>query len=588
MKMTQLVLLALLAGGLGALAQTGIPPAAAAPQAAESITLSPGLNQLVGLAESGASQDSMLSFVNNYPQPFGTSADVLFYLRDQGISSTLIDAILNHDKTLASNPYTYSQKSYGNNPRATEPAPTASIPQPPPAPATTYQPAPEPVYVTDATEDVTYFYDQLRPYGTWINLAGYGWCWQPRAVVLDGGWRPYCDGGRWVYTDNGWCWKSDYSWGWAPFHYGRWNLQAGVGWVWFPDRTWGPGWVTWRNDNDHCGWAPLPYRSEFVAGLGYRYSGVGVGVNYDFGLGVDAFTFISINNFAARDYRHYRLEQRECREFFPRTSIRNNIEFDHARGFINRGFEKDRIESATHHNFQRVEIRNEERNEASHHSSPGSYIYRGGLVKPSEHLNARAQRIEGQNGHIQHEAIGNPRGNHFEPQQPQQQPQQQPNHPRLPGAAGFHTSSAIAAPSAPGNGTIRQSTASIQEAPQPNSPAQNHNGFQRPFHSDAPPAVRTPPQNESRRFAPVNNLVGVGGSPVSTYSPPNPYRHEYTPKSYPQTIQPAQPSIPQQFVPSHPVVPNFVHPQTAPAQPQPQNPTMHQGGERRDGQRDSH
>ena len=93
---------------------------------------------------------------------------------------------------------------------------------------------------------MSYFYNNLSPYGTWVSLEGYGWCWQPRAVVISHGWRPYCDGGHWVYTDAGWFWQSDYSWGWAPFHYGRWYQHPRCGWVWTPDRVWGPAWVTWR------------------------------------------------------------------------------------------------------------------------------------------------------------------------------------------------------------------------------------------------------------------------------------------------------------------------------------------------------
>ena len=104
--------------------------------------------------------------------------------------------------------------------------------------------------MTGAPPDVSYFYNDLSPYGSWVNLEGYGWCWQPRAVVVSPGWRPYCDGGYWVYSDAGWYWQSTYSWGWAPFHYGRWYAHPRCGWVWMPDRVWGPAWVTWRTGGD--------------------------------------------------------------------------------------------------------------------------------------------------------------------------------------------------------------------------------------------------------------------------------------------------------------------------------------------------
>src|SRR5580700_10197841 len=77
-------------------------------------------------------------------------------------------------------------------------------------------------YSTDAPEDVNYFYSDLSPYGQWVDLAGYGWCWQPTVVAGNSQWQPYSDDGHWIYTDAGWFWQSDYPWGWAPFHYGRW------------------------------------------------------------------------------------------------------------------------------------------------------------------------------------------------------------------------------------------------------------------------------------------------------------------------------------------------------------------------------
>ena len=65
----------------------------------------------------------------------------------------------------------------GSQPQVYAPAPVAA--SPPVA-------APPPAYVTSAPPDVSYFYNDLSPYGTWVSLEGYGWCWQPR----DGGGLP--------------------------------------------------------------------------------------------------------------------------------------------------------------------------------------------------------------------------------------------------------------------------------------------------------------------------------------------------------------------------------------------------------------
>ena len=85
------------------------------------------------------------------------------------------------------------------------------------------------------------FYNSLAPYGTWVNVPDYGWCWQPTVVVVNSAWQPYCNNGCWLWTDQGWYWNSYYSWGWAPFHYGRWCQYPGYGWLWCPDTRLGTG-----------------------------------------------------------------------------------------------------------------------------------------------------------------------------------------------------------------------------------------------------------------------------------------------------------------------------------------------------------
>jgi len=106
-------------------------------------------------------------------------------------------------------------------------------------------------------------YEDLDDYGNWSYVAGYGQCWQPRAVVM--GWAPYRFG-HWVWVAPfGWTWVEDEPWGFAPFHYGRWAFVGG-GWFWVP----GP--VVVRPL-----WAPALV--AFVGGgPGFRFSaGVGVG-----------------------------------------------------------------------------------------------------------------------------------------------------------------------------------------------------------------------------------------------------------------------------------------------------------------------
>jgi hypothetical protein len=99
------------------------------------------------------------------------------------------------------------------------------------------------------------FYDDLSPYGQWVNYPHYGYVWIPGAGP---DFVPYSTNGHWVPTVDGWAWVSDYPWGWAPFHYGRWGYDLSFGWFWVPDDVWGPSWVIWREGNGYYGWVPMP------------------------------------------------------------------------------------------------------------------------------------------------------------------------------------------------------------------------------------------------------------------------------------------------------------------------------------------
>ena len=98
------------------------------------------------------------------------------------------------------------------------------------------------------------FYDELMPYGQWVQTPQYGRVWIPR---VEQGFQPYASNGHWVVTEYGNTWVSDYQWGWAPFHYGRWYSDPYYGWVWVPGREWAPAWVCWRSGGGYYGWAPL-------------------------------------------------------------------------------------------------------------------------------------------------------------------------------------------------------------------------------------------------------------------------------------------------------------------------------------------
>ncbi len=98
------------------------------------------------------------------------------------------------------------------------------------------------------------FYNDLAPYGQWIEDPHYGYVWSPG---VEGGFRPYFTNGHWAMTQYGNTWISDYIWGWACFHYGRWTFDTYYGWLWVPGQDWGAAWVMWRSGPGFLGWAPL-------------------------------------------------------------------------------------------------------------------------------------------------------------------------------------------------------------------------------------------------------------------------------------------------------------------------------------------
>ena len=383
---------------MGALAQT--PPAAVAaasaqPQTATPATLSPAAAEVVKLATSGVGDEVVLAYINNSQAPFELSAGDVLYLKDLGLSPEVTTAMLNHDSMLQGQPPQYA-------PVATNPAPAAAA-APPPAQPVAAEPAP--AYVTSPPPDVAYFYSDLAPYGTWVQLQGYGWCWQPTAVVVTAGWQPYCHGGSWVYSDFGWYWQSTYSWGWAPFHYGRWQKHPRCGWVWFPGRVWGPAWVTWRTYGDTCGWAPLPPRSVFDVRLGWCYRGVAVGANFGFNLGSDAYLFVSFGNLCQPNVYRHCLPRARVATVYNQTTIINNYVVNNNR-VEHRGIPVERVSAASHAHVPRATVRGWSGRPDRMPTRATSVVYRPRLLAPERPVHMQAQKVDPRNPVIRHAPSG--------------------------------------------------------------------------------------------------------------------------------------------------------------------------------------
>ena len=151
--------------------------------------------------------------------------------------------------------------------------------------------------------DISFFYDQLSPYGSWVESRSYGWVWLPSGVGAD--WRPY-QAGHWVMTDYGWTWLSDEPFGWAAYHYGRWVNDPDYGWEWVPGTDWGPAWVSWQEGDGYCGWAPLPPAVGWSVGVGFGGFDLGVGIDpgwYNF-VPERSFLAVNVGRFAVPAFRN--------------------------------------------------------------------------------------------------------------------------------------------------------------------------------------------------------------------------------------------------------------------------------------------
>lgn len=297
--------------------------------------LPPLLDQVVRLQNSGADEEVIRAYITKAASPYRVTGNDLVKLRELGVSQGVLLALIEHSESAAASE-TPAAPAVAAVTTPAEVQPVAA--QPPPS---------------DAAGD---FYDALSPYGTWSDVPGYGWCWQPTVVVVNAGWRPYCDNGDWFWSDAGWYWRSYYSWGWGPFHYGRWLSHGSRGWLWCPDRAWGPAWVTWRSGLSHCGWAPLPPGACFTAGIGWTLHGARVGADCGFGLRASHFTFVPTGHFLDRHVGHHALRAHDATGVFRQTTVVNNYAINAQNRIVNHGIGRERIAAATHARLEPVAV----------------------------------------------------------------------------------------------------------------------------------------------------------------------------------------------------------------------------------------
>lgn len=201
-------------------------------------------------------------------------------------------------------------------------------------------------YVPQQTSDITYqqFYDDLSPYGDWVNYQNYGYVWVPDET----GFRPYYNNGRWMYTDYGWTWVSNYNWGWAPFHYGRWLYDNFYGWMWVPGYQWAPAWVSWRSSGDYYGWAPLGPGMDINANYGYS--------NYGFNIPYNNWSFVPRRYINSPRINNYYVDRSQNINIINNTTIINNTRIINNNNRYITGPSTSDVERSTHEKITPVKI----------------------------------------------------------------------------------------------------------------------------------------------------------------------------------------------------------------------------------------
>ncbi|MCW8133641.1 MAG: hypothetical protein KIS92_25070, partial [Planctomycetota bacterium] len=346
---------------------------------------SEGFDEIVRLAEAGTGEDVLLAYIENSQTAYNPNVDEILLLHDLGISSKVITAMIDRGRKLRLEAAQAAEVPAPAPAPVREPdpvviAPRDPEPQPLPAdarPAYEYQ-QPEPervvssvpttqvvyeaapssvVYVPPSDSlNISYFYNSLSPYGRWMLLPNYGWVWQPTVVRINPGWRPYFDSGRWVWTNHGWYWYSNYSWGWAPFHYGRWDFVPGYGWVWSPDTVWGPAWVHWRRSPDYCGWAPLPRGSSYHVGIGFTFHGKNVDISFGFNLSDRDYAFVPTNRFRSNNLAPVALPRQQVTKIYNNTTTINNTYIYNDNRIINNGVPVDSVAAASNEKIAPIQV----------------------------------------------------------------------------------------------------------------------------------------------------------------------------------------------------------------------------------------
>jgi hypothetical protein len=417
------------------------------------------------------------------------------------------------------------------------------------------------------------FYDDLSPYGTWIDNPNYGYVWVPN---VSAGFTPYHTNGHWVFTDYGWTWVSNYAWGWAPFHYGRWYTDPIYGSIWVPGNEWSPGWVTWRSSGSYYGWAPMGPGVTFGMAYGSGY--------YDT---YNQYTFVKCGYMGSTNINNYYVNSSNNTTIINSTTVINNTRTDNTSNVTySAGPERMEVEKRAGKTFAPVAVKN---NDKPGQNLSGSELR---IYKPQVQKN----NLEGQKpaptkvSNLKDVKTPAERKPAAQPQNVNQPTKQQPAQPRQ---TNQPAKQPAAQPQKPNQPAQRQPT----QTPKVNQPVKQQPSQQQPQRSPQPakqPSAQPQKPNQPTRQQPTQSpkvnqpvkqqpIQQPRTQPTQQQKPSQPSREQPAQQQRtapPTEQQPSQAPRPVQPIEQKHSPPqnNKEQPRQQPSQPQPNNPPQNNGG----------
>ena len=404
---------------------------------------------------------------------------------------------------------------------------------------------PKKTFAQNATVSFQVFYDELSPYGQWIDYPSYGYVWRPD---VEAGFSPYSTAGYWVLTDYGWTWVSDYSWGWAPFHYGRWNYDNSYGWLWIPQNEWGPAWVTWRQSDEYYGWAPMGYGITVSASFGSGYN-----------VPHEHWRFVRGRDFHRRDLNNYYVDRSNNVTIINNTRVIQNTHEDKERHttYVT-GPRREEVQKVTGATIQPVAIRG--------NSKPGQNL-------KNNELEIYRPQVQARNAADQKIAPAKITKMEELKRAPQSNTENKTEKPNVPAVSNPNEH-----PAPPAKATNLNESKPVQERkPAEQQPANVPNNDN--VKTQTPPANQNPsksaPEKRSQNQQPVvpsgnGKPQPVPQAPVPQPQQPRPQPQQQQPRQQPQPQQQQQPQ--QQPKPQQQQQPR----QQPQPKPQPQQPRQQQ------------